>query len=51
MANSELDDSSDEILTVPFEAVSVACRLALDPTVTFPKVRVEGVTAISGSEG
>src|SRR5271156_2098628 len=51
MANSELDDSSDEIFTALFEAVSVACRLALDPTVTFPKERVGGVTPSSGSEG
>jgi hypothetical protein len=47
MANSELVDPSDEMVTAAFEAVSVACRLALDPTVTFPKVRVEGVTPSS----
>ena len=50
MANSELVDSSDEMVTAAFEAVSVACRLALDPTVTFPKLSVAGVTPSSGPE-
>jgi hypothetical protein len=45
MANSEFVDWSDEMVTAEFEAVSVACRLALDPTVTLPKLRVAGVTA------
>src|SRR5208282_1124148 len=42
--NSELVDASDEMVTAAFEAVSVACRLVLDPTVTLPKLRVEGLT-------
>src|SRR5271157_2294325 len=48
MANSELSDWSDEMVTATFEAVSLACRLALDPTVTFPKLRGAGVTPSSG---
>src|ERR1019366_1161502 len=49
MANSELVDWSDETVTAAFEAVSVACRPALDPTVTLPKLRVAGVTPSCGS--
>ena len=45
MENSEFDDWSEEIVTAAFEAVSVACRLALDPTVTLPKLSVAGLTA------
>jgi hypothetical protein len=51
MANSEFVDWSDEIVTAAFEAVSVACRLALDPTVTLPKLRVAGLTANCGFTG
>jgi len=40
MANSELVERSDEMVTAPWEAVSVAGRLALDPTATLPKLRV-----------
>jgi hypothetical protein len=47
--NSELDDPSDEMVTAAFEAVSVACRLALDPTVTLPKFSVAGVTPSTGT--
>jgi len=47
--NSELVDASDEMVTAVFEAVSVACRLALDPTVTLPKLRVAGVTPSAGA--
>ena len=43
--NSEFDDWSEEMVTAAFEAVSVACRLALDPTVTLPKLRLAGLTA------
>src|ERR1700720_4360064 len=42
--NSELVDPSDEMVTAAFDAVSVACRLTLDPTVTLPKLRVAGLT-------
>ena len=48
MANSELVDWSDEMVTAAFEAVSVACRLAFDPTVTLPKLRVAGETLNCG---
>ena len=48
MANSELEDQSDVMVTAAFEAVSVACRLALDPTVTLPKLRVAGETPSCG---
>ena len=44
MANSELVDWSDEMVTAASEAVSVACKLALEPTVTLPKLRVAGET-------
>ena len=47
--NSELDDPSDEMVTLAFEAVSVACRLVLDPTVTLPKFSVAGVTPSTGT--
>jgi len=47
--NSELDDPSDEMVTAPFEAVSVACRLALEPTATLPKFSVAGVTPSTGT--
>jgi len=47
--NSELVDASDEMVTAAFEAVRVACRLALDPTVTLPKFSVAGVTASAGA--
>jgi hypothetical protein len=47
--NSELVDASDEMATAAFEAVSVACRLALDPTVTLPKLSVAGVTPSTGA--
>src|ERR1700674_573270 len=46
--NSELVDPSDEMVTAAFEAVSVAFRLALDPTVTLPKLRFAGLTASWG---
>jgi hypothetical protein len=49
MANSELVDPSDEMVTAAFAAVSVAFRLALDPTVTLPKFRVAGVTPSAGA--
>src|SRR5271169_16964 len=49
MSNSELVDWSEEMVTAAFEAVSVACRLAFDPTVTLPKLRVEGLTPNCGS--
>ncbi len=42
MANSELVEWSDEIVTAAFEAVSVACSFAFDPTVTLPKLRLAG---------
>jgi hypothetical protein len=42
--NSELVDWSDEMVIEAFEAVSVACRLALSPTVTLPKLSVVGLT-------
>jgi hypothetical protein len=51
MANSELADRSDEIVTAAFAAVSVACKLAVDATVTFPKFSVAGVTPSSGLLG
>src|SRR5450755_1763101 len=41
MANSELT-WSEEIVTEASGAVSVACKVALDPTETLPKARVEG---------
>ena|ERR1700722_12102704 len=44
ISNSELVDWSDEMVTDPFEALSVACRVALEPTLTEPKFRVPGVT-------
>lgn len=44
IANSELVEPSDEIVAARPEAASVACKLALDPTVTLPKLRLEGVT-------
>jgi hypothetical protein len=47
--NSELVDASDEMVTAALEAVSVACRLALDPTVTLPKFSVAGVTPSTGT--
>src|ERR1019366_1633517 len=47
-ANSELVDWSDEMVTEAFEAVSVASSLTLDPTVTFPKLRVAGLTPSQG---
>jgi hypothetical protein len=47
--NSELVDASEEMVTAAFEAVSVAGRLALDPTVTLPKLRVAGVTPSAGA--
>src|ERR1017187_7094852 len=47
-ANSELVDWSDEMVTEAFEAVSVAPSLTLDPTVTFPKLRVAGLTPSQG---
>jgi len=50
MTNSELRDWSDEMVTAAFEAVSVACRLELDPTATLPKVRVAGETPSCGLE-
>ena len=37
------------MVTAAFEAVSVACRLALDPTVTLPKFSVAGVTPSTGT--
>jgi len=43
MAYSELFDWSEEMVTAALEAVSVACKLALDPTVTLPKLRFEGL--------
>src|ERR1700726_1661864 len=46
--NSELVDPSDEMVTAALEAVSVASRLALDPTVTLPKLSVAGLTASLG---
>jgi hypothetical protein len=49
-ANSELFDSSDEIVTDPFDAVRVVRRVAFDPTVTLPKFRVEGDTLSSTLE-
>jgi len=48
-ATSELVDASDEMVTAALEAVSVACRLALDPTVTLPKFSVAGVTPSTGT--
>ena len=42
ITNSELDDWSEEMVTAAPEAVSVAGRLVLDPTVTLPKLRVAG---------
>jgi len=48
MANSEFVDRSEEIVTEPFVAVSVACWVALDPTVTLPKMRVAGETPSCG---
>src|ERR1700687_95371 len=47
-ANSELVDWSDEMVTASFEAVSVAGRVALEPSVTLPKLSVAGVTPSSG---
>ena len=47
--NSELVDASDDMVTAAFEAVSVAGRLALDPTVTLPKFSVAGVTPSTGT--
>lgn len=35
-------------MTAALEAVSVACRVVLDPTVTFPKLRVAGLIASWG---
>src|SRR6202035_697624 len=46
--NSELVNPSDEMVTAALEAVSVGSRLALDPTVTLPKLRVAGLTARLG---
>jgi len=43
MANSEFVDWSDQMVTAASEAVSVACRLLLDPTVTLPKLRAAGL--------
>src|SRR5450631_1946799 len=51
MANSELVDWSDEMVTAAFETESVACKLALDPTVTLPKLSVAGVTPSCGLFG
>lgn len=45
MANSELDDPREEILTAAPEAVSLAGRVLLDPTVTLPKLRAAGLTS------
>src|SRR5260370_2804637 len=42
--NSELVDPSDEMVTEAFEAVRVAGSLALNPSATFPKLTVAGVT-------
>src|SRR5260370_2421235 len=42
--NSELVDPSDEMVTEAFEAVRVAGSLALNPSATFPKLSVAGVT-------
>src|SRR5271166_3751859 len=50
MANSELFDWSDETVTAAFEAVSVAVRLALDPTVMFPKLRLGVIPSCAGVE-
>ena len=40
--NSELSICAEEIVTGPFEAARVNCRLAEDPTVTLPKFALEG---------
>src|ERR1035437_6015074 len=50
MANSELVDGSEEIVTEAFLAVNVACRVALDPTLTLPKLSVAGFTSSSAPE-
>jgi hypothetical protein len=42
--NSELFTCAEEMVTEPFEAESVSCRLARDPTTTLPKFRLEGET-------
>jgi hypothetical protein len=45
MANSELVDWAEEIVTEASEAVSLAPSVALDPTVKLPKLSVAGLTA------
>src|ERR1039458_7344828 len=47
--NSELDDPSDEMVTAAFEAVSVGCRLAIEPRGALPKFSVAGVTPSTGT--
>jgi hypothetical protein len=42
MANSEVVERSDEMVTAAFEAVRVACRLVFDPTATLPKLSFAG---------
>jgi len=41
-ANSELFTFAEEMVTAPFEADRVSCELAEAPTVTLPKLRLEG---------
>jgi len=43
-ANSELFTCAEEIVTAPFEADRVSRKLAEVPTVTLPKLRLEGET-------
>ena len=45
MANSALVDWPEEMVTDAPDAVSLAWRVALDPTVTLPKVSVAGLTS------
>ena len=48
--NSELVSWSEAIVTPPLAAESVAERVALCPTVTLPKLRIEGDTVNCGPE-
>ncbi len=48
MVNSELVVRSDEMVTEPFVAVSTACWVAVDPTMTLPKLSAAGLIPSRG---
>jgi hypothetical protein len=48
MVNSGLVERSEEMVTEPFVAVSIACCVAVDPTVTLPKFSAVGLSPSRG---